>query len=170
MNVIRASARFAHHRLVALVAMLALVPITAFAEPIGLVKVIAGTAHIERQGARIPAAVGVPLERTDRIVTGKDGRIGLSFADASTVSAGPDTVIDLERFSYDSTTRGGGFDVTLRRGTLSAVSGKLVAQTPGSMKVKTPTSVLAVRGTEFVVSVDPGAGSSSEDRPDKGGN
>jgi hypothetical protein len=34
------------------------------------------------------------------------------------------------------------------------VSGKIAKQSPDAMKVRTPASVLGVRGTEFVVKVD----------------
>jgi hypothetical protein len=33
------------------------------------------------------------------------------------------------------------------------VSGKIVKQSPGAMRVRTPASVMGVRGTEFVVRV-----------------
>ena len=126
----------------------------ALAQPIGLVKTRAGEVHVERQGTRSPVTVGMPVERADRIVTGRDGSVGVSFNDSSMLSAGPDSVLVLSQFSYDPTTREGQFEIALRRGTLSAISGKLVAQTPGAMKVRTPSAVLAVRGTEFVVHVD----------------
>ena len=130
---------------------------TSVADEIGIVKVVSGTVHIERQGQRVPAAVGARVDRADRIVTGKDGSIGLSFADSSIVSAGPNSVVDLDQFRYDPTSREGNFDISLKRGTLSAISGKLVEQKPGAMQVRTPTAVLAVRGTEFAVHVDPPA-------------
>ncbi|MBP8305695.1 MAG: FecR domain-containing protein [Burkholderiaceae bacterium] len=124
------------------------------AEPIGLIKVKTGDVQIERQGVRSAAAVGSPVDRSDRLITGRDGSVGVSFSDSSMLSAGPNSVLVLSEFNYDPTTRQGNFEVALRRGTLSAISGKLVAQTPGSMKVRTPSAVLAVRGTEFVVHVD----------------
>lgn len=136
---------------------LTICPIIARADPIGLIKVKAGDVHIERAGVRSAAAVGVAVDRADRIVTGRDGSVGVSFADSSMLSAGPNSVLVLDQFNYDPTTRAGNFDVSLRRGTLSAISGKLVAQTPGAMKVRTPTAVLAVRGTEFVVHVEAAA-------------
>ena len=43
---------------------------------------------------------------------------------------------------------------TLRKGKLAAVSGKMVKQSPESMKIRTPSAVMGVRGTEFVVQVD----------------
>ena len=138
----------------ALALSLALATPFAAAEPIGLIKVKTGDVQIERQGVRSAAALGTPVDRADRIVTGRDGSVGVSFADSSMLSAGPNSVLILSQFSYDPTTRQGNFEVSLRRGTLSAISGKLVAQTPGSMKVRTPSAVLAVRGTEFVVHVD----------------
>jgi len=34
------------------------------------------------------------------------------------------------------------------------VSGKMVKQSPDAMRVRTPATVMAVRGTEFVVKLD----------------
>jgi hypothetical protein len=39
----------------------------------------------------------------------------------------------------------------LKRGTLSVVSGKLAKRSPEAMTVSTPSTILGVRGTEFVV-------------------
>ena len=41
-----------------------------------------------------------------------------------------------------------------RQGRLAAVSGKMVKQSPESMKIRTPSAIMGVRGTEFVVQVD----------------
>ncbi len=42
----------------------------------------------------------------------------------------------------------------LRKGTMMVRTGELTRQQPGSVKIKTPRTVLGVRGTTFVVSVD----------------
>jgi hypothetical protein len=42
----------------------------------------------------------------------------------------------------------------MHRGTLSIISGQIAKGHPDAMKVKTPTSVLSVRGTRFLVKVD----------------
>jgi hypothetical protein len=47
----------------------------------------------------------------------------------------------------------GRFDPSLRSGTLAVVSGRIAKQSPSAMKLQTPSAVLGVRGTEFVVSV-----------------
>ena len=70
------------------------------------------------------------------------------------LSAGPNSILSLERFEFDPTTNDGRFDAQLRRGTLAVVSGRIAKKTPQAMTVRTPSAVLGVRGTEFVVSVD----------------
>ena len=42
----------------------------------------------------------------------------------------------------------------LKKGTIMVRSGELTRQQPGSVQIKTPRTVLGVRGTTFVVSVD----------------
>jgi hypothetical protein len=133
------------------VCLLGLGPMAACADDVGQVKVSKGAVHVERGGQRLPGAVGLKMQPGDVVMTGPDGSVGILFADASLLSAGPDSVIAIDKFLFDSTTNQGAFETTLRKGTLSAVSGKIAKQSPDAMKVRTPTTVLGVRGTEFVV-------------------
>ena len=126
----------------------------AFASDIGLVKVAKGDVRIERNGAKVPATVGSAVRISDVVVTGKDGSAGITFTDNSLVSIGPNTVFAIEKYSFDSTTHAGQFEGNLRQGRLAAVSGKMVKQSPESMKIRTPSAIMGVRGTEFVVQVD----------------
>jgi hypothetical protein len=87
----------------------------------------------------------------DVVTTGTDGSVGITFADNTLLSAGPNSVLSIDRFVFDSTTHQGSFESSLRRGTLAVVSGKLAKQSPEAMKVKTPAAMLGVRGTEFLV-------------------
>lgn len=133
--------------------VLAMISTFAFAEGIGKIKVLSGEVAIERSGKTIPATLGAPVYQKDRIVTGKDGSIGLLFDDDSRLSAGPNSTLSLDQFNFDTTTHDGNFDVSMKKGTLSVISGKLTQKTPGALKVKTPAAILAVRGTEFSVKV-----------------
>ncbi len=123
----------------------------ALADGVGLVKVSKGSVHIERAGKRLAAPVGTIIESADRIVTGRDGSAGITFLDNSRLALGPGSTLAIDRFNFDQTTHEGNFDTTLRRGTLSAVSGKLAKHSPKAMTVRTRSTILAVRGTEFVV-------------------
>ncbi len=121
------------------------------ADDVGQIKVSKGAVYIERAGRRLPAPVGAKVQTSDVVGTGPDGSVGIVFADASLLSAGPNSVLAIDRFVFDSTTNQGAFESTLRKGTLSAVSGKIAKQSADAMKVRTPAAVLGVRGTEFVV-------------------
>lgn len=129
---------------------LALAP-AALASDVGQIKVSKGAVHIERGGQKVPGQVGTRVRQSDVVVTGADGSAGIAFMDDSLLSVGPNSVLAIDRFEFDSTTHRGAFDSSLRKGTLAAVSGKLAKQTPDAMKVKTPAALLGVRGTEFVV-------------------
>jgi len=125
----------------------------AQASDVGLVKTTKGAAHLERAGQRVAVMPGVAVRERDIVVTGSDGAVGLTFSDNSLLSVGPNSSLAIDRYAFDSTTHAGQFDASLRRGTLAVVSGKIVKQSPEAMRVRTPASIMGVRGTEFVVRV-----------------
>ena len=126
----------------------------AYAQDVWQIKTTKGAVHVERGGQRIAAATGMNVRASDKLVTGADGAVGVTFLDNTMVSAGPSTVFEIDRYQFNSTTHEGEFDASLKKGSLAVVSGKMVKQTPGSMRVRTPSSVMGVRGTEFLVRVD----------------
>ena len=126
----------------------------ASAADIGQVKVARGDVQIQRGAAKEPARVGMGIQASDVVLTGTDGSAGLTFTDNSLVSVGPNSVFAIDKYSFDSTTHAGEFEGSLTKGKLAAVSGKMVKQSPESMKIRTPSAVMGVRGTEFVVQVD----------------
>jgi hypothetical protein len=125
----------------------------AAAADAGRVKVSKGTVSIERDGKRLPAPVGTAIHAQDTVSTGADGSVGITFQDNSMLSAGPESVLTIDKYVYDRSSNKGEFESTLKKGTLAAISGKIVKQAPEAMKVKTPSAIMGVRGTEFVVRV-----------------
>jgi hypothetical protein len=123
---------------------------------VGQIKVMAGTVHLERDGKRLPAHVGMAVRQSDSLITGFDGTAGVTFTDNSLLSVGPNSTLAIDRYAFDSTTHAGQFDASLKKGSLAVVSGKIVKQSPGAMRVHTPTSIMGVRGTEFAVKVEGG--------------
>lgn len=124
------------------------------AEAAGMVKVAKGQVSIERNGKKLPAAVGSVVEVADRVRTGTDASVGVTLRDNTLLSAGPNSLIVIERFAFDNTTQDGNMSIRIRQGTLSVASGKIAKRTPESVDFHTPTSVLGVRGTEFVIEVE----------------
>ena len=128
-----------------------------WANDVGEIKNVRGSVQIERDGKRIAAAPGMGVRQSDVVVTGADGSAGITFQDNSLLSVGPGSELTIEHYSFDSTTHAGRFDAGLKRGTLGVVSGRIVKQSPEAMRVRTPTSIMGVRGTEFFVKVaEPG--------------
>jgi hypothetical protein len=126
----------------------------ALAADVGLIKVSKGSVQIQRGAAKVPATVGTGIQASDVILTGADGAAGITFTDNSLVSVGPNSVFAIDKYSFDSTTHQGEFEGNLKQGRLAAISGKMVKQSPESMKIRTPSAIMGVRGTEFVVQVD----------------
>ena len=125
----------------------------AIAGDVGQIKTSKGGVVVVRNGQEIAAVAGTPLHQADRVVTRADGAVGITFKDNSLLSLGPDSMLDISHFSFEAKDAPDGLEATLHRGTLSAVSGRIVAKTPEAMRIKTPTTVLGVRGTEFFVKV-----------------
>lgn len=129
------------------------------ADVAGMVKTSSGQVVIERQGATLPAPVGTQVLVADRVRTGGDGTVGVTLRDNTLLSAGPGSLVVIDKFAFDSSTLDGRMSVGVRKGTLSVATGKIAKRTPESVDFHTPTSVLGVRGTEFIIEV---AGGSNE--------
>lgn len=129
-------------------AMLAALPAVA---DVGQIKVAKGQVTVERKGQALPAQVGMVLETADVLRTGLDGSVGITMRDNTLLSAGPNSILALQRFDFDPATSAGRFDAQLQRGTLAVVSGRIAKHSSQAMTVRTPSAVLGVRGTEFVV-------------------
>lgn len=124
------------------------------AAEIGRIKVAKGSVTIERDGNTVPATVGTPVQTSDRIRTAADGSVGITLDDDTLLSAGPNSILSLDRYAFDPTTNQGRFDAALNRGTLAVISGRIAKQSPDAMTVRTPAIILGVRGTTFVVSAN----------------
>jgi hypothetical protein len=140
---------------VILAALVALTVTAAVAQDVGRVKTVKGAVHIEREGRREPAQVGSGVQQADTLVTGPDGAVGVTLADDTLLSAGPNSVLAIQRFVYDGA-KPGALEAALARGTLAVVSGRIAKQAPDVMRIKTPAAILGVRGTEFVVRASDG--------------
>lgn len=117
------------------------------------VKSAAGSAYVVRGAAQLPAKVGLIVEAKDQLVTRKDGRMALTFIDNTRFALGPNSQVSVSKFLFDRKTQRGEFEANVNRGSLAVVSGQIAKSQKDAMKVRTPTTLLGVRGTRFVVSV-----------------
>lgn len=117
----------------------------------GVVQTSKGEVRLERSGIKIAAAPGMEVKQQDRIVTGKGSSVAIRLNDNTMLSAGPNSTLDLNTYSFNTKTLSGTLDATLKRGTLAVISGEIAKTSPQSVRFHTPTITLGVRGTEFMI-------------------
>jgi hypothetical protein len=123
------------------------------AEAMGVVKTVKGAVHIERAGRSQDAAIGNEIFSSDRIVTGPESSVGLTLRDDTLLSEGANSILELNKFAFNTTTYDGALDATIKRGSLAVIDGKLAKANPDAVRYSTPTTTLGVRGTEFIIEV-----------------
>ncbi len=117
----------------------------------GTFKTVRGDVTVVRADVHRAAVVGDGVTRADRLVTGPGSAAALTLQDGTVLSVGPDSVMDLDQFTYDATTQEGNIIVRLLRGSLRMVTGLIAKLKPEHVLVNTPTAVIGVRGTDFIV-------------------
>lgn len=124
----------------------------AFAE-IGRVKTVQGAVQIMRDGKIFTPRPGFKIEASDIVRTGKSGRVSMTFIDNSRFAVGPNSRMAVDSFDYDRTRQTGTFVTRVDRGSMAVVSGQIAKSKKDAMQVRTPSSLLGVRGTRFIVDV-----------------
>ncbi|MBW1790047.1 MAG: FecR domain-containing protein, partial [Deltaproteobacteria bacterium] len=141
--------------------VLALVLVTMFfipsmvfsEEPVGLITVVKGKALVFRAGSEAPveAAVGMPLFQKDRIETAKKSKMRIEFVDGSNLAVAARSKLSLEYFKFDRKKKKRSALINLSVGKIKAFANDLSDFKDRDFKVKTPTAVIGVRGTTFMV-------------------
>lgn len=124
---------------------------SAFAQ-IGSITEFSGAAAIKRGKETIAAAKGSAIEQNDRIET-KNGKVKIVFKDDTQVSVTEHSSLVIDDFVYDPRSGKGNLGLKAAGGTVRYVSGA-IAKDPKQVKINTPTAAIAVRGTDFVMSVN----------------
>ena len=121
--------------------------------PSGRVKVVAGSAFVVHEGNRVPATVGMPVFERDSLVTGADGRVGVTLRDDTRLSIGPQSTAEITRFVYAQSDTQLSFVLTVLRGVVAYVSGHIAKLSPDAVRLQTPSAIVGVRGTRLVIRV-----------------
>lgn len=122
-------------------------------QPVGSVKTYQPECVIIHEGIERPAAKGAPVHVGDRIVTDSDGAVGITFVDGSVLSLGPGTEFILDELRFNPREKDVSFFSRLQRGTATFLSGAIGRILPESVKFKTPTATLGLRGTKVLIKV-----------------
>jgi hypothetical protein len=125
----------------------------ATSDPIGTVRTFRPEASIIRNGVEMPTNLGSVVHAGDRLVTEHDGAIGIVFDDGSILSLGPLSEYVIEGFHFHPAEKDVSFLSLIKRGTVTFLSGAINRISPGSVKIKTPTATLGLRGTKVLIEV-----------------
>lgn len=121
----------------------------------GTFKTVQGDVTLAREASRHAVVPGDPVFAGDRILTGERSTAALTLRDGSVLSIGPGSQFVLSQFEFEATTREGNMLLTLVQGSLRVVTGLIARQQPEQVQVRTPTTVIGVRGTDFIVEQAP---------------
>lgn len=147
--------RFRKLRMFAAAAAL-LLPLAAGAastDPIGHVKTVVGDARVGPPGAEVPAQIGTPLHVGALMKTGPGASLGVTLRDETVISIGPDSEVSIDEFLFDPPAGEFRLGANMVRGTLNFISGWIARLRPDAQTVKTPTGMIGVRGTHFLVKI-----------------
>lgn len=134
-----------------LLAVVLLFASTAYAQ-IGSITEFQGNATIKRGKDTITAQKGTAIEQNDQVET-KNGKLKIVFKDDTTVTVTEHSKLVIDDFVYDPKSGKGSLGLKAAGGTVRYVSGA-IAKDPKQVKINTPTAAIAVRGTDFVMSVN----------------
>jgi hypothetical protein len=125
---------------------------TSFAA-VGKVTEQTGPTEIVRNKKSIPSALNAGVEMNDTIITAK-AKAKLTFQDNTTVNITEQSKLIIDDFVYDPKQGTGKLAVKVALGTARYTSGQIAKTNPQSVNVQTPTATVAVRGTDFSMTVD----------------
>ena len=113
-----------------------------------------GNSMIERQGGEeLAVDTGTGVESYDTVKTA-NGRTAIQFVDDTRVDVTEHSKLLIDEFVYDPNTKTGALSIKAALGTVRYASGQIAKNSRQNIKIKTPTATIAVRGTDFSMSVD----------------
>lgn len=121
---------------------------------IGYVKTVKGDAMVISGSQQTKAEVGTPVVTGNKLKTGANSSMGVTFKDNTVMSFGPNTELTVDEYLYSPNKGKLKLGATMAKGTLAYLSGAIAKIKPDAVTVKTPTGTIGVRGTHFVVKVE----------------
>jgi hypothetical protein len=120
---------------------------------IGKVTEQTGPTEIIRGKKSISASLNTGVEMNDTVSTAK-AKAELTFEDKTTVKLTEHSKMIIDDFVYDPKKGSGKLALNMALGTARYASGQIAKNNPQQVAIKTPTASIAVRGTDFSMTVD----------------
>lgn len=112
------------------------------------------TCQIERSKQKLPGDKGTMIESMDTYITGSCIS-NISFNDDTKVKITENSRLLIDDFVFDpKQSDAGKLALKVGMGTVRYASGQIAKSNPQQVNIKTPSAVIAVRGTDFNMTVD----------------
>jgi hypothetical protein len=137
----------------------------AFEDRVGTAAAVRGNVNLAAlgpspRGAGRPVGIvlasGASFFMGDKIESAVDAGIQILLADETVFTIGPDSSLSIDEFIYDPSAQAGRLTASIAKGTFRFVSGRVAALGPDSMRVRTPSATIGIRGTIVAGQVQPG--------------
>ena len=122
-------------------------------EPIGSITAIEGEVFLSHKGdtAAFPVILGDPIYLYDHIQTEKRSRVQILFQDESLFNLAENTYIQITEHIYSPEENRRSSVFRLVMGKVRAIVGRYFRGAGSRFRVSTPTAIIGVRGTHFIV-------------------
>lgn len=121
---------------------------------VGFVKIAQGETSVITEQTPVSAHPGTPLYLGSTLKTGGNGSLGVTFSDNTVMSFGPDTEVTIDDYLYKPAQDRLKLAARIAKGTLHYISGVIAKLKPEAVSINTPTGIIGVRGTRFVVKAE----------------
>ena len=133
-------------RLLAILFLVFCAPLSVRAElAVGVVSKVTGQAQI---GAAT-AVVGTPVHMSDRLRTGPNARLQVTFHDNSSLTLGENANVVIDRYVFNPDKSSANVVLNTTQGALRFAGGKIDQMHKKNIIVNTPNAAIGVRGTHF---------------------
>ena len=134
---------------------LTFLPLKSSFASIGEVKLHEGNSVIDRKNGEKGIVVKKELDilSYDTVKTG-NGKVGIEFIDDTRVDVTQHSKLIIDEFVYDPNTKTGKLSLKASLGTVRYASGQIAKNSATNVKITTPTATIAVRGTDFTMTID----------------
>jgi hypothetical protein len=92
-----------------------------------------------------PAKIGDVVYRGDIVQTGRNGKLGITFADGTAFNMSHNARMVLDEFVYDPNGKSNSTFFSLTKGSFTFIAGAIAKS--GNMKIDTPVATMGIRGT-----------------------
>lgn len=123
-------------------------------ESIGKIKSLKGTVSIIRNGSSITAKLGTKLQVKDEIVTSRNSDCSILFKDNTMISLDENTTYIIVAYNYNPKKSNYELKGEVKTGKILFNSGKIPKIASNNVNIKTPSAIIGVKGTKFVMEVN----------------